>query len=619
MDSGSSSRLSDRPVVSAEAVLCVIVGIVVAIAVFPLVDAGFTVPDDFVLSLWAHIDTTWSEIWKSATQGGRLTMISHVALSFVPYLVDSRVFLKVVQIGSMVATMLLFSFALARFSGQRFHGFVSALLFAALLQNMWEHHIVAAYPFVFQLGGFFLILALLAFKDSLTDEARSHKVRTVAFLFASLLTYEAFLTYFVIFAGLAWHGKRSSGVRAVIKSLAPVLVASAVFLAAYMAWRVAFPSDYAGIQVNLTPAKATAGLEVISQFSLAALPGYVFTHFDVLHSRFASSPAGFQRGLEFLVVNFRIEWLVKALLVGLGLALAQRIRPAQEHPTRLGLPLAAAALLIVLPAMPLAVTPKYQEWVASGAQAYVVTYFSYFGVIVALTAVAARAGTVGTAGSRKRRAAVAAGIAVAVPLSVITDYGNQAMHRSQALHQQRWRMFRLLVESADFAEVPSGSCLFLDGLTTPLAFGAYPSRLWQEWARQLTGKELTVTDDRTALGACAGVGDRPAYLVRFRQEENVANQFIGLARVRAAGAAPLIGDRMVVRWSGCSQRFALLLRSAGDNDELSATIDGREILARGSYHTFPISVPRKASGPVRADVRLPGLLLESVSTTAFVE
>ena len=600
-------------------VLLVVVGLVIAIAVLPLLGAGPAVPDDFTYSVWTHADARWSEVWSVAKSSGRLVMLTHLPLNFVPYLVDSRVYLKTVQIGSMVATLLLFAYAFSRFTGERYHGIVAALLFAALLQNMWEHHIYAAYPFVFQLGGALLILALLSFKARLEGAPAARGVLAGVLFFLSLLTYEAFLAYVVLFVAIAWHARRSRGTKAVTRALVPVLAAAGVFAVAYAAWRVAFPSDYAGAQVELGRLDARAAVSVVVQFTRSALPGYVFSHFDNLHARFAESPAGYSRSIGALVAGVRIEGLVKALLVGLGIWLAQRIRPARATESPLLGRLSVAALLLVLPVLPVALTAKYQEWVASGAQAYVVTYFAYFGVIVAATAVTARLGTTGGEGSRSRGAAVATCVVVWAALSLVTDHGNRAMHRSQALNRERWELFNALVASPDFAAVPAGSCVLLDGLTTPLAFGTYKPFLWQVAAHEATGKEFAFTDERAAFARCADAGQRPAFLLRYRQEENVGNQLIALARVADANVTLLQADRMVVYWSGVSRRFALMLRIAGENRSVDATVNGLGRNGAAPSYLFPVATAPREPSPHRVEVNLPGMAVDAVSATSFVE
>jgi hypothetical protein len=596
-----------------------IVGILLLISFFSLVHAGFAVPDDFLYSLMAHSDKKWQFAWDTSRGMGRFGMVFHIALNLVPYAVRSVIYLKIVQIGSMLATLLLFAHTVARFSGRRDDALLCTLCFAAFLPNMWEHHIYAAYPFVFQFGGFFLLLSLLAFRDSLDDPALKHRVKAALFLLVAALTYEAFLAYLVVFLLIAAYYRGKDGLRAVVVASAPVALATIVYLQVYIVWRSIFPSTYAGSQISTTAVNLVRAARVVWQFSAAALPGYVFAHFDQIHCRFPGSPLGFARSVGALLANLQVEWLVKAVLVGIGVWLLVKARQRPPEQARPAAALALGAVLFVLPAIPLAVTPKYQEWVASGAQAYVVTYFAYFGVVLLLAVLAMHLGSGIAGGGRRATVAGAAVAAVFASFSLVTDYGNQAMNRSQALNRQRWDLFAEMVSASDFAAVPSGSCLLIDGLRPSLVMGNYAGYLWEAWIEQRVGRTVTVLEDRGALLDCMHGGRRPGFLLRYRQEENAANQFIALARVEESAGAHLVGSHAVILWSGTARRFDLLLGSADERPNPTARIDGAAVTSIGNQLRFPVDSSTRRSGFIRTEVDMPHLVLDTVSAATFPE
>jgi hypothetical protein len=615
MSAGLPTREANGPAasVSIRCVVLCLAGVVLFIALFPLSGAGFAVPDDFVYSLWVNAGDRWAGTWGAAKLFGRFIMPFHIGLNFVPYLVDGQLYLKTVQIGSIVAVLVLFAHALGRYMGERYYGLLAALLFPAFLQNMWEHHIYAAYPFVFQFGGCFLILSLLAFKSRLEGGSRRQAVLTGALLFVSFLTYEAFVPYVVLFLLIAWRTKGKDGLRAVLSAILPVLVSLAVYVQIYLLWRNLFPSQYTGSQITWAAGSLLRGVRVMWQLAISSVPGYVFAHFDSIHYRFAGSPEGFGRDIGSFLASLRVEWLIKAAAVGIGVWLVQRLRAQSAGRPRVGGALAVGALLFVAPPLPLALTPKYQEWIDSGMQGYVVTYFSYFGVIVLATAGAAWLAAGGAAGSWKRRGATAAVCALAVATSLVTDYGNAAMHRSQALHAYKWKLFRALISSRDFAEVPPGSCVLLDGLTATLAFGANEPRYWQALCEQTTGRTMSFSDQREAFLSCMGGGARQGMLVRYRQEENVANQFIALGRVLAHEQGRLLGDRVVVLSSGYARRLTVLVHPDREREPLHVSLNGREVAAQESYYAFPLEVDASSRAPLRTEIRQHHLILDSVA------
>jgi len=612
-ESTSATPPSEASATHARRVLLAAIGVVLLVALFPLLHTGHTVPDDFGYAIWAHDENRWKEAWKTAQVQGRFSLAFHIALNLVPHAVDGRAFLKAVQLGSMVAAVLLFGCAVARLTRHAPYGLLAVLLFAAFLPNMWEHHIYAAYPFVFQFGISAFILSLLAFARGIDDPAPGYRVLSGVLLFLALLTYEAFLPLALVFAVMALGRRTSTGGRATMSALVPPAAAVLGYLLLYAGWRAAFPAQYEGGQIATADADISRALQVVWQFSSASLPGYVLLHFSELHQRFAGSPAGFERTLGSLLANLRVEWLVKALAVGLGIWVSRHLRrPA----LRLHGPLLVAALLFLLPPLPLALTPKYQQWVAAGAQAYVVTYFSYFGVILALAALPAALPAWSTGGRRWR---VGLGlVAVLAALgSLATDFGNAAMHRSQRLYAERWRLFDALVASADMKEVEAGSCVLVDGLTAPLAFGACNTSYWQLAAQQATGRSYSFSDRREDLAACVARGT-PAFLLRFRQTENTPSQFLVLARVTTVDQDQSIGERAVVYSSGLARRLTLLAAPAGNGPPpvLAMRIDGRPVTAGARRVTYDVDTSGSRGEIVRTEVAMPGLRLDSLALIA---
>jgi hypothetical protein len=595
-----------------------IIAVVLLIAAFPLVHAGFATPDDFVYSRWAHSEKRWEYAWDAASAMGRFQMPFHIALNLVPYAPGNELFLKTLQIGGLVVTLLLFGHTVARLADDVDDGLLAVLLGAALLPNMWEHFPYAAYPFVFAFGASVLMLALLAFRRDLDGAPRRFRLASALLFLVAALTYESFLVYCVVFVLLAWQRKAKDGPRAVLGACAPILATVLLYVMVYLAWRAANPSTYSGSQLVLDAPSLLRAARVVWQFAVAALPGYVFTHFDAIHYRFAASPEGFGRGVGALLTNARVEWVIKALLVAFGVYLLQSDRGAAPRRRRLAGPALLGVLLFLIPALPLALTPKYQQWVAEGTPAYLVTFFSYFGVIVVLTALAAYLGT-SPSGRRPRRAVTVATAIAAALLGVVTDYGNQAMHRSQALNGQRWTMFRALMASEDFEQVQPGSRLLLSGLTTSLVLGGYGPYVWQAWVQQQTGKAVTVFDDRAAFLAAGTRDGRPGFIVRYEQEENAPNQLIAIARVAGSEHGELTGDRVVVLWSGIARRFALLLRAAGAPGPAVARINGVDVRATGAAQLFPVDASSRRGGVVRAEVQMPHLSLDAVSATTFLD
>lgn len=598
----------------------VFIALIFLIAFFPLVHTGYAVPDDFQFSLWASSPERWKNAREAAEQTGRFQVFFHICLAYVPYFVDSHFYLKFVQIASMAMSAWLFAYTLTRYRGDCHFGLIVLLLFGALTQNMWEHHLFSAYPFVFQFGFSCLTLSFIAFQKMLIGGSRSSQWQTGIFLFLALLAYETFALYIAIFLFIAWAYKKSQGWRVILSAMAPVFICIFIFSTVYLTWRWQYPTNYAGARVDPATLDWAHIRQVIWQFSWASFPGYVLTHFTAIHHAFPVSPEGFNRNFASLFQNMQSEWIVKAVLVGFGIWLTQSIKNSPLTRQRFIALLAVSILLVFLPPLPLALTSKYQNWVnIFGVNAYVVTYFSYFGVVLFLATFATAFGQLGKPGGLLKRVSVGTVAVVVMFLSLLTDYGNAAMNRSQSLEAWKWRMFDQVINSPDFQTVSSGDCVLLDGLTAGLAFGFSPPDYWQKRIEQRTGKQVPVFDDRTVFTQCMVAGNKPGFLVRYQQEANIANQFIVVARVLGEENGRLIGNQAVLYSLGHSRRFMLTWLAPGLDRKAVATIDNVSVVGQGGYASFLVNKLEQNRGSLRTEIRIPNLALDSLGVNYFVE
>lgn len=605
------SRLDVRSVVWA----CI--AIILLIALYPLLTTGYVVPDDFQYALWAKSPDRWERALEAAQGQGRFQLFFHISLAYVPYLLDSPIFLKTLQIGSIVAAALAFALAVSRYLNSTYHGLVSLLLFGALLQNMWEHHILAAYPFIFQFGLFFLALSFLAYRNTLKGNDSSGACQAAIYLFIALLVNEAFVMYAVIYFILALLYGYKEGARAVAARILPIFAAVGLFIGIYLTWRAYFPTTYEGARIDLAGLEWGNVWDVVWQFSKASLPVYVHSHFSQIHYEFPASPEGFRRSIEHFLLNLQVAWLTKAILVGAGIALTQRFITNNTSNARFFALLLVGIALFLLPSLPLALTPKYQAWVHRGTPAYTVTYFSYFGVLLILVAIVGRAGTLGNPHGALRRLAIGIMAGLAMLLSLVTDYGNAAMYRSQSLEAWKWKLFDHMILSADFNQVPERACILLDGLTTPLVFGYMHPDFWAEDIAQKTGKWPMAYDQQDAFFNCMQEYKVPGFMIRYRQEGNTPNQFITLANVQRREGTNLVGNHAIVISAGYSRKFFVTWASAEDRHDSSAIINGVAINSTGRFSAFPVDASKQRWGMVRTEISKPDMILNSISENFF--
>src|SRR3990172_737066 len=99
---------SDFRRLDVRSVIWACIAIILLIALYPLLTTGYAAPDDFQYTLWAKSPDRWERALEAAKGQGRFQLFFHISLAYVPYLLDSPLFLKALQIGSIVAAALAF-------------------------------------------------------------------------------------------------------------------------------------------------------------------------------------------------------------------------------------------------------------------------------------------------------------------------------------------------------------------------------------------------------------------------------------------------------------------------------------------------------------------------------
>ncbi len=117
----------------------------------------------------------------------------------VPYLVRNFVYYKFISIGIIIVNILLFGYMIYTFYRSLHYAVLLIIIYLVGLQNMWDHYLLTSYPFVFHAGICIFMICLIYFKQYVDTNKISRLIISTVLFFLTLLLYEVFAMYFVLF------------------------------------------------------------------------------------------------------------------------------------------------------------------------------------------------------------------------------------------------------------------------------------------------------------------------------------------------------------------------------------------------------------------------------------
>lgn len=351
----------------------------------------------------------------------------------VPYLIDELWFYKCISYAAFFAEITAFYWLLKRVFDKNI-ATLFVIVHLAFLQYTFQHNILFAYPFYFHFALLLLFLSLLFFVHYLQNGKGLFYLFSILFYTLTLMMYEVFVVYGVLFAALLYTYRRSW------KLLLGFTVPIFLLIALHFYLQHFFHRNYSGTTLYFGSFKDF--LITLILHTSSAFPLFNALFIQKLHQLYFLDKS-FYQGVAFsfnpLIL---LDWksYLKAFLVFVSsYYLLQKISFIQKISIKALL--FFLFILIFLPNLLLALTKKYQIWAVQYHNFhYVTTYFSIiafnlFVVVLAFYWVKAK----------KRRALFVAllfGI-----ISLLVDYGNYYPLRALKLSSQKWHLVRALAKS----------------------------------------------------------------------------------------------------------------------------------------------------------------------------
>ncbi|MBI3070985.1 MAG: hypothetical protein HYY84_02555 [Deltaproteobacteria bacterium] len=502
--------------------------VLAALTLLPYAETGFTTNDDTRLAL---VTDPFESGWQAAKSAGRLLHAVGGVIAYVPYLVDDNLYYQTIRLGSLAVSVFLFGFVVFRLFRSFRLGLLAVVFFFAFLTNSWQHNLITSYPFVYSVGICAFLVSLLSFHRFLSKPTWRLGVATGATYLVALFISEIFVLYLIVFFALGLSVRPiewSPRPRIIYRKLAlmvPPVATALLFVVVYFSFRLVYPATYEGIEVA-GGGQVDRILSVVWRYSLSAFPGHF--PFSGIHDGLVSTSARGGGPFVTLVAELRVVWVVKALLVAVAVAAAlkSRARLFVGRPWMGGLSL--GAVLIFLPNLLVAMSPKYQRWVAEGSQAYTTTHFSFFAVTLFLAIL--MIGAVRALESRKalQRLTKGALLSATVLMSLVTDAHNHIVTEDQVRSQAKWRLMDAFIRTPEFKAIADGSVIVAPSLWKFHGIVENHETYWTDYLYRKTGKKILV---RSGAQKSEPPRTGATYFLKYEERPVIEDSSISIVRV----------------------------------------------------------------------------------------
>lgn len=600
-------------------------------AVFPLGSVGFTDHDTADAHL-ARInsESVFGYLWEIARIEGRYYLLVGGYLFFIPFLFNSLLFTKAISILSLLSAILVFSIFVGKLFRSAWVGILAAGFFAGFLLYDMDHSAITDLTLYYQLGASLLFLSFIFFLTAQAGSRRSHLLISAGLFFLCMHFSEMYVPYlmlFAVFLVIPWLEEGADASRRPVTLFRDVAYGARWHVAAVVlvigltiSFRLVFPSQYSGNQLNLADFSLPRFLQTLWRLNVSSFPGVLFAEpgFKPLFAHYNFDALRHPSLVVSMLSSLDAATAAKGILVAALFLLVGPHLSARVGPRRLVGILLVAVLLFFLPNFLLALVSAYQQAVLTDEIiSHDLTYFSYFGSILVLLMVAGA--SAGLAGKLGRAPRIAALLALAVSfafLSFVTDFVNGSTLKSMAMSKAKWDLVDRFLASEEFSHIPENSVVYAPGLFQPVhyvyytmtAFNGYHLRhlkraedrrnYWERYIRGKTGKNLRIAR------SLPPAGDKERFFfLRFSQEVNEARSFLAFAEIEPpkvvnAQSVRMVADSASVYFKGGSRLYTLHFSS---REPLSQVIvNGVSFAAAGTHHRVLVD-HRETYGPFTQD------------------
>jgi len=511
--------------------------LLICTTLFPYINTGYTTNDDMSNAL---ID--YSDFINFAKNQGRYHFMSlHGLVAFGTHAFGSHVTVKTISLFSVVLNVALFGILIFRLTGAEVFSIFCTFFWVAFLHDSWGHFLITSSPLIYTLPLSLFFISILFFMESIEKNSNKSLIVSAIIYFCALQFSEMFVLFIVFFV-LIFFFKNKSGFQQ-FKYLLPHITALSLFLLIYIVFRINYPSQYAGNAINFNEFSIQGFFETLKEYSLSGFRleklGNRFSPF--FYNRYIFNNAGENLWvlLKFVLYNLRHlsrDWIVKSLIVSFVsiLLLNRHVHFIKKKDCLFILLLSIA--MTFLPNVPVAITPKYQDWVTvHGSRTYIGTYYSLFGLTLFLSGIIFFIND--HLSNRNIRRIYLSILAVVIfGASVSTSINNDIQLKSKAMSHKKWELIDKFILSDQFKNMNRKSIVYAYDLVNKhlinIAVG-WGGNYWERYIKKKTGKELLIGGDvRTFLDMKRQHPESDLYFLKYSQNYNSPEQYLVFSRVK---------------------------------------------------------------------------------------
>ena len=402
---------------------------VASIVVGQIWGTSFTCEDDLFTATatqsWGGGAQGWAAVgnasWAVAVSTGRFYQLVAFSLTQVPYHLGSFDTVNVFRICTMLFVFATYAAMLSSLTRSFLFAILCSILAAGLMETKYSYNPFHAYPMWFNLGLGVLFLSVLVFQEAMV-RGRPHWLSGAAVgYFCTLLFYEAFILYGLVFFVLAYfHSATRQKSIAVTAGRAFVVIwpfsaAAVLYGMLYVSFKHLHPGNYPGTVLSLASFPEVTG--TIIGFSLSGL-----NLRPILTGHTWSAPSATAASLV-LAAAFWALWRLSR----------------NGAPKRLSAVAGLSLVCMVLPNILYGFTERYRDWLVHYGRFYLGSFYSGFAEAVVIASISL---WIVRQGARFQLAAVlAAGLALVMATATYSNVSkSEAFFRVHRDNRRVWNL-----------------------------------------------------------------------------------------------------------------------------------------------------------------------------------
>ena len=578
--------------------------IITIITIFPLFSTGLGCGDDIHNYLTARKGDYFHIANWLARTAGRFYFILVYPFYDLPYIGDNIAITKLFQLVPLISCFIIFAIILFSITKSKEFSFLFLLLSLSLSQISGHTCLFITYPFFFTFSFSLLLLSFLFLLHYLEKKKKLLLVCSVILFALGLLFYEVYILFLLFVAMIIITNKFSKEYTLVnhLKNsfilFIPYLCVAIVYLVAYLVFRSYHPSTYDGTMMAFEGFKWSSFFHVLWSLSYTSFPLTVFKLSGTLFTEKSGLVHGYSPVVLQLILNARVEWIVKGLLVSISgfLLMMSIMKPGTKFLLR---GIFASILLIFAPHIPLALTTKYVYYTTVGMLGYVTTFFSLFGVMLLITLLVNFFIALVNFNFIVKKIAGIALMVVLFSISVMTDFSNYHIARDTHCANIRFYAVDELVKSEQFREIPEGSKFYANDLYINASHTARnlteQSFSWSQYIYEKIKTNYDMIQEEKAFRESASDTTKELYYINMKQAFKTDDLSIALGQIdHSAFKDSIIGasvNRALITYYSTYKYFTISFRCnpASSKDKIPLKINHlSDTIQAGTTITFSI-------------------------------